>query len=57
MTAEWQLAQCNVATMRGDRGDPIMAGFYDCLEQLWQDGPAPGAFTFRERFGPDGEPL
>ena len=28
------LAQCNVATMRGERDDPIMAGFFERLESL-----------------------
>ncbi len=32
--SDFQLAQCNVATMRGDRDDPIMAGFFERLESL-----------------------
>lgn len=27
------------------------------LEILWRDGPGPRAFTFRQRYAPDGEPL
>ena len=27
------------------------------LENLWQNGPGPGAFTFRQRYAPDGEPI
>lgn len=34
MSAGFHLAQCNIATMRGDRDDPIMAGFFERLEPL-----------------------
>ena len=27
------------------------------LEMLWRDGPGPEAFTFRERYSPDGEAM
>lgn len=31
---DWHLAQMNVATMKGPKGDPVVQGFYDALDHV-----------------------
>ena len=59
MTQAWQLAQMNIGTMLGPKGDPRVQPFYDALDEVnalaeaspgfvWR--PTQMAFTFKQRF-------
>ena len=44
---KYHLAQCNIATMRGDPDDPIMAGFFERLVPLNALADAAPGFVWR----------
>ncbi len=43
----YHLAQCNIATMRGDADDPVMAGFFARLDELNAVADASPGFVWR----------
>ncbi len=45
--SEYHLAQCNIATMRGDADDPVMAGFFARLDELNAIADAAPGFVWR----------
>jgi hypothetical protein len=55
-----QLAQVNIALMRGSLDAPVMAEFASVdeakrrLEHLERNGPTAAAFTFKAAFPPEG---
>jgi hypothetical protein len=47
MSAAWHLAQINVGNMLGPKGDPVVQGFYDALDQVNALADASPGFVWR----------
>jgi hypothetical protein len=47
MSGDWHLAQINIGRMRGLRGDPVVQGFYDALDEVNALADASPGFVWR----------
>ena len=47
MTQAWHLAQINIGHMLGPRGDPVVQGFYDALDEVNALADASPGFVWR----------
>ena len=47
MSSDWHLAEINIGKMLGQKGDPVVQGFYDALEQVNALADASPGFVWR----------